>query len=133
MDLVRNDVVEQALVVGDDEHADICPSESIHSCGDDLECIDIETAICLVKHRIGGLEHRHLENLTTLLLTAGEAFVHRAGGEITRHAQRVHVGVEFRVVVGCFEFLSLRKTGLKRGTDEVGDGDAGDLHRILEG
>jgi hypothetical protein len=133
MNLVGNDVVEQALVVGDHEHADVRTAQGVHAGGDDLERIDVETTVGLVEHRIGGLKHGHLQNLTALLLAAREPLVHGTGGEIARHTEGVHLGVELRVILGRLEFLPLGKTRLQGGADEVGDGHAGDLHGVLEG
>ena len=132
MNLVGNDVVEEALVVGDDEHADVRATERVHACGDDLERVDVETAVGLIEHRVGGLEHGHLENLAALLLSAGESLVHRARGEVAGNFEGIHLRIELLVIVDSLEFLALREAGLQGRADEVGDGDAGDLHRVLK-
>ena len=119
--------------MGDHQHADIRTPEGIDAGGDDLEGVDVETAVGLVEHGVGGLQHRHLEDLAALLLAAREPLVHGTGGEIARHTEGVHLGVELRIVLGRLEFLPLGKACLQGGADEVGDGHAGDLHRVLEG
>ena len=47
--------------------------------------------------------------------------------------EHVHLGVEALVVAGGVELLALGHAGLDGGAEEVGDGDARDLARVLEG
>src|SRR5680860_1444334 len=55
---VGDDVVEQALVVGDDEGAEVRAAGSVHALRDDLEGVDVEAGVGLVEDRVAGLEHQ---------------------------------------------------------------------------
>ena len=131
--VIGHDVVEQPLVMGDQEHAEIRPAQRVDAVRDDFERVDVEAAVGLVEHGVFRLEHRHLQNFVALLLAAGEAFIHRARGERAIHLEQIHLLVELRVVIGRLEFLALRQTGLDRGAEEIGDRHAGDFARVLEG
>ena len=132
MDVVGGDVVEQALVVGDEEHAALGRAHGVDALGDDLQRVDVEAGVGLVEDAVFRLEHHHLEDLVALLFAAGEAFVHRAGGEFPVHLEVVHLRVEVLVVGDRVDFLALRQARLEGGADEVGVGDAGNFGRILE-
>ncbi len=133
MDEVGDDVVEQALVVGDEHDAELVAAHGFDAFGDDLEGVDIEAGVGLVHEGEGGLEHGHLEDLAAFLFAAGEALVDRAGGELPVDLEHVHLGVEALVVGGGVELLALGEAGLDGGAEEVGDGDAGDFGGVLEG
>src|SRR5690606_27899710 len=84
---VRNDVVEQALVVGDDHNRAIRRTQSVHTLSDDAQGIDVEAGVGLVQHAELRLEQLHLQDFSTLLLTTGEA-------DVERTLQHVHVHAE---------------------------------------
>ena len=133
--MVWNDVVQQALIVGDDDERAVLPPERVDACRHRLQRVDVEPGVRLVQHREPGLEHRHLENLVPLLLAAREALVDRApqqglvdvdqAGALAQQLQEVH-RVEFRLAPR----LAVR---VDRRLQEVAVADAGDLDRILEG
>ena len=87
---VGNDIIQQTLVVGDHDHAAIGRAQLIDTVGDDLQRIDIETGVGFVEDRDLRLEQAQLQDLVTLLLAAGEAFVHVALGEGGVHLQGSH-------------------------------------------
>ena len=68
VDDVRHDVVEQALVVGDDDHGAIGEAELVHAVRDGAKRIDVEAAES-VSSRIAsfGSRHRHLQDFVPLL------------------------------------------------------------------
>ena len=76
---LRLDVVQDALVVGDDQraHADL-RVQRVDALGDDAQGVDVEARVGLVEHGDLGLEHRHLQDLAALLLAAREAVVEMA-------------------------------------------------------
>ena len=108
-------------------------AQRIHPVRDDLERIDVEAAVGLIEDGVFRLEHGHLQDLVPLLLAAGETFVDRARGERAIHPEAIHFLVKLGVVIGRLEFLALRQAGLHRRAQEVGDRDARDFARILEG
>src|SRR5947207_12656606 len=75
MDDIRGDVVEQALVMGDQEHAELGVEHRIDALGDDPQGVDVEPGVGLIEDRDLGLDDRHLEHLQPLLLAAAEALV----------------------------------------------------------
>ena len=146
VDEVGRDVVEQALVVRDQQDAEVRVEHRVHAVGDDPQGIDVEARIGLVEDRHLRLEHRHLEHLEALLLAAREALVdvarrerlvHPQEGELLAHPlAEVHHrdaaldgvgGVDVGVLVDALEL------GVERAPDEARDAQAGDRGRVLEG
>ena len=89
----------------------------------------------LVEDRDPRLQQRHLQHLHPLLLAAGEALVEVAAGELARHVHQLH-----RLLRGAGEVLELDlrlALRLAARVDDhpqvLGDGDAGDGDRVLEG
>ena len=76
MNVVGDDVVQQALIMRDDELSGVRAFEFIHPAADDFERVNVQTGICFVEDGELGFEDRHLENLSALLFAAGETFVH---------------------------------------------------------
>src|SRR3954453_5523125 len=133
VDELRPDVVEDALVVGDDQPAHaLLGVELGHALGDGAQRVDVEPGVRLVEHRDLGLEHRHLEDLGALLLAAGEAVVEMAGGERAIDVEHLDGVLELGA-----ELLDVDRVLLAARVDrhpqEVGDRDAGDGDRVLEG
>ena len=71
-------VIEQALVVCDHYCSVVVGLECVHAGGDNAQCVDVESAVCLVENCQTRFEHCHLENLVPLFLAAGETFVDRS-------------------------------------------------------
>ena len=89
VDVIRLDVVQNALVVGDDNKRALAVAQGVHPVGDNLQGVDIQTGVGLIQNAQLGLQHRHLQNVVTLFLTAGKTDVHRAGEQIFRHFQQL--------------------------------------------
>src|SRR5919204_6580391 len=75
VDVVRLDVVQDPLVVRDHEGAHLRAHELTYSGGDDPQGVDVEAGVGLVEDGDAGSQHRHLQDLDALLLTAREAVV----------------------------------------------------------
>ena len=75
VDLVRYDVFEQSLIMGDDKHSSFGPFHAVDSKGDLAQGIDVQPAVRFVEDAIAWLEHGHLKNLTPFLFTTGKPFV----------------------------------------------------------
>src|SRR6185503_13569788 len=82
---VGGDVVEQALVVRDQQDAELRVEHCVDTLGDDPQGIDVEAGVRLIEDRDLRLENRHLEHLQTLLLAAAEALV-----DVARRKRLVH-------------------------------------------
>src|SRR5262245_7322399 len=50
MDNVRDDVVEQSLIMRDDQEAPLRTAHFVHAAGDDFERVDVEARVGLVEH-----------------------------------------------------------------------------------
>ena len=74
---VRHDVVQQTLIVGDENEGALRIAEGIDAVGDDLEGIDVEARVGLVKDRQPRFEDREVEYLVALFLAARKARVDR--------------------------------------------------------
>ena len=84
VDEVGGDVVQQALVVRDQQDAEVRVEHRVDALGDDPQGVDVEARVGLVEDRHLRLEHRHLEHLEALLLAAREALVDVARSRTTR-------------------------------------------------
>ena len=91
VDDVGLDVVEQALVVGDQQDAQVGVELGVDALGDDAQRVDVEAGVGLVEDRQLGLQHGHLEHLEALLLAAREALVDVARGERVVELEQRHL------------------------------------------
>src|SRR5205823_3348978 len=78
VDVFWNHVVEQALVVGHDEHRARRAAHRIDPVRDEAQRVDVEAGVRFVEDAELRLEDRHLEDLVFLLLAAGETLVQPA-------------------------------------------------------
>jgi hypothetical protein len=129
------DVVEQALIVGDDHERALRSAQCVDAVGHRLERVDVEAGIGLVENRELRLQHRELEDLVALLLAAAEALVDAAVQQLVLQMQhRQFLAHEFqelhRVQLGLAARPALR---VERAAQEIGVVHARDLDRILEG
>ena len=135
MDPVGDDVVEQPLVVGDDEHRPVRAPQRVDAVGDDAQGVDVEARVGLVQDGERRLEDGHLEDLVALLLAAGEPLVDRAAHEAPVHLDERHLLLGEREELHRVELVepALAAERVERGAQEVEVADAGDLDRVLEG
>ena len=130
---VGRQLVEDALVVGDQQDAELGPglAHLAHAAGHHPQGVDVEAGVGLVEDGHLGLHDRQLEDLVALLLPAGEALVQVAVAERGVHAELLHplhdrqTQLEDRHVHAA--------AGRERLAQELGDGDTGDLLGVLEG
>ena len=106
VDMIGNDVIEQALVMRDDKNPAIRAAHGINAVGDDLERVDIEAAVGFVEDRVFRFEHGQLQNFVPLLFAAGKSFVDRARSERAIHLEQVHFFVKPGVIFGRLELLA---------------------------
>src|SRR5947208_9948272 len=90
MDEVGGNVVEHALIVDNEQNAEIRAGQSIDTLGDYFEGVDIKTGISFVHDGNFWLKQGHLQNFGTLLLTTGEAIVDRAVDEAVIDLEQFH-------------------------------------------
>jgi hypothetical protein len=140
-------VLEELLVVGDDQDShrptgSSGPTGGATDPGDALagetDGIGIEATVGLVEDRKPRLEHRQLEDLGTLHLTAGEAFVDVPSGKLRVDRQFRHLRLEFGTeLLHRHQFLPLFALRIAdvgdRMPEEIGQPHAGDRHRTLKG
>ena len=125
-------VVEQALVVGHQQHADVRRGRGVDALGDDLEGVDVEAGVGLVEQREAGLEHEQLQDLEALLLAAGEAVVEVAAGEGRVHRRGPPCGASSSLRNSRTGTSAPRTRGHGRA-QERRHRHARDRHRVLEG
>src|SRR5437899_12319023 len=99
---------------------------------DSLERVDVQAAVGLVQNRIFGLEHGQLQNLRALFFATVKTFIDRTRSERAIHTEQLYLFVKLRVIVSGFEFLALRETRLRRGAQEICDGDSRNFAWILK-
>ena len=138
MNEVRLNVVEDALVVRDHEGAHVGADEIGNPARDDLERVDVETRVGLVEHGDAWLQHRHLQDLDTLLLASREAVVQVPRRELAAHLQAVHLAEQLlaelrhgnRIVDAARARLARR---IQRLAEEVRHRHTGNRLGVLEG
>src|SRR6266436_2193804 len=64
------DIIEEALVVGDQDDRAVGCALLVDTARNRLERVDVEAAVGLVEDRQTRLQHRHLKDLVALLLAA---------------------------------------------------------------
>ena len=131
---VRLQVVEQALVVGDDDGARLWGAQLVEAFCHDAQGVHVEAAVRLVEDGELRFEHRHLEYLVALLLAAREALVHAA---VCQLAVQLHDGTllphELEEVASRHGVEALiLALGVEGSTHEVDHRHAWNLDRLLE-
>ena len=91
MDEIRGDVVQHALVVRDEQDAQVRTGQSIDALGDNFEGVDIQAGVGLVHQSNFGLQQSHLQNLSAFLFAAGEAIVDRAVDKAIVDFEQAHL------------------------------------------
>src|SRR5262245_57704241 len=132
--MVRDDVVQESLIVGNDDGGIIGSPEAVHAVRHDAQRIDVQSGIGFIENGETRLEDRHLENLIPLLLAAGESEVDGPAHDVRSPFDDLQLALEKVDEIDradLFLAAGLSKLILRR-TQKVGVGDAGDLHRILE-
>src|SRR6266478_4722151 len=76
MHVVRNDVIQQALIVRDQDDRSLRRAQRVYAVGDELQRIDVESGIRLVEDGKPRLEHEHLQDLVAVIFAAREALIH---------------------------------------------------------
>src|ERR1019366_6111743 len=74
--------VQDALVVGDDQHAHLGPGHGVDAIGHDAQRVDVQPGVGLVENRQLGLLEGQLEDLHALLLTAASTVWRKSLSEI---------------------------------------------------
>ena len=134
MDEVGHDVVEQALVVGDQHDGVVAVAQLIDTVRDDPQRIDVEAGIGLVEDREARLQQRHLQNLVALLLATGEAFIDAAAEKLRAHLEQLHLLAHEVVELERVQFVlaTLRLQRVVGHAQKLAVGHAGNLDRVLE-
>ena len=128
------DIVEQALVVGDDDGRCLGSLQLVYSLGHDAQGIDVEARVGLVEDAEAGLQHGHLEDLVLLLLTAAEAFVDRAVGQLAveLHESTLLAHELEELIGGQGSKAAILALLVDGGTHEVDHAHARYLYGVLE-
>ena len=134
VDMIGHDIIEQALIMGDQQRGTIWPAHRIDAIGNNAQRIDVEAGIGLIEHGKEWLQHVHLHHLVALLLAARKTLVHGALHHVEGQAQFFGRGLgqlhEFRA--RRFRFAAQGALGVERRAQEQQVRNAGDLHRILQ-
>src|SRR2546425_559251 len=116
---VRNDIVQQPLVVRHHDDGALGTAQRIDAVRHDPQSVDVETRVGLVKDGEPRLEHGHLENFVPLLLSAREAFVHRPVHQAFVHPEQLHFLADHREEVHRVNFFTMVREKMKLlGMDE---------------
>ena len=129
---VGDDVVEETLIV----RATIVAFSGVRSCdtfGEDAKRIDVEAESVSSRIRAARVEHGHLE-VRSFFLAARESLIDRAAQESLVHFDELELFVyEVEELERVDFFLAVRLPYfVVRRAQEVGDGNSGNLDRILE-
>ena len=128
------DVVEHLLIVGNHYGAGVGLAELIESLGHDAEGVDVETGVGLVQDGELRLEHGHLEYLIALALSAAEALVDTAAGELAVHAHHLALLAHELEKLGRVHLRQalILALGIDGCAHEVDHTHARYLHRLLK-
>ena len=134
MDDLRLDHVEQTLIVGNDDNRLLRCEEFVDTFCHDAHGIDIETGVSLIEDRELRVEHRHLENLVALFLTAREAFVDTAARELRIELHQFTLLLHQLHKVGCLQRLLplILTLGVDGSLHEVDHRHPRNLYGVLE-
>src|SRR5262249_19967729 len=132
---VRDDVVQEPLVVRHDDHRALRAAKLIDPRGDGAQGVDVEAGVGLVQDRQRWIEDGHLEDLVALLLAAGESLVDRSLDQvlIDVHELRLLAGELQEVDRVELRLSPVLADRVHRVLQEIHVGDAGNLDRVLEG
>ncbi len=85
MNAIRHDIIQQALIMGDDGAENVSSRSALTPSATMLQRVDIQPGIGFVQDGELGLQHGHLQHFVALLLTAREADIQVAFQQIFRH------------------------------------------------
>ena len=146
---MRLDVVQQTLIVGNDEDAELRAGQGVDPFRHGAECIDVQAGVGFVENGEFRLQHGQLQDFNPLLFPTREALVQVAAGECLVDAEVFHLAHQLApelthrhqhaLAGGCF--LGFDAGGGIAGTahsadrtaEKIGQGDAGNGGGILEG
>ena len=131
---IRHDIVQKPLIVSDHNRRLLRSMKCVHAVCYDAEGVHIESAVCLVKYSQCRIQHGHLENLVTLLLTARESHIHLTLGKLRLHLHERHLLTHQLQEVSRLERLETLACAMRihRSLHEVRYRHSRNLHRILE-
>ena len=134
MHVIRGDLIEQALVVGDQQGGVLRCRQLIHATGHDAQRVDVQAGVGFIEDRHHWLEQRHLQNLVALLFTTGEAFIDAAlqKGGIHLHHLELLAHMVFELEGVEFLLLPLDPPGIRGHPQKLKIAHPGDLNRVLE-
>ncbi|MCY1375245.1 hypothetical protein D9M69_626510 [compost metagenome] len=75
MHVIGNNVFQQTLVVSNNDERALGRTKLVNTVSHNTQSVNVEAGVCLIQYGQAGLQHSHLENLITLLLTPRKAFV----------------------------------------------------------
>jgi len=129
-----DEVVEEALVVGDDQRGAVRAPQRGDAGGHDSQRVDVEARVGLIQHGQAGFEDQHLEDLVAFALPAGEPVVDRTVQQRALHLHQAAFGVDEGEELDRSELLLAAGAALsvERRAQEVHGGHAGDLDGVLE-
>ena len=107
---------------------------TVDAVGDDFHRVDVQPRIGLIHDRDFRLQHRHLQDLEALLLTAGEAFVHVPGDDRRLNPQLVQLLLQELLELADWHQFFVEPAARRHGrAQEAAHGHPGDADRILKG
>src|SRR5947209_7141619 len=91
---VGGDVVQHALIVGDEQNAQVGSGQSVDALRNDAQGVDVEAGVGFVHQGDLWLKQGHLQNLGAFLFATGEAVVDGAVNEAVIHFKELHFGLQ---------------------------------------
>src|SRR5262249_47063059 len=133
--VVRLDIAQQALVMGDHDNRPVWRALLVDAARHHLQRVDIESAVGFVEDCKARLQHGHLKDLVALFLATRETHIDGALQQIFAYIQQLELGAY------CAKKLAGIKLGLAamaalsihRGAQEIHVVHTWDLNRILNG
>jgi len=113
MDEVRDDVIQQALIVGDEHDPQLTGAELVDAVGDDAQGVDVEPeSVSSIMENLGS-SMAICRISPALLLSPKSPRMTARRRKLPIDLQEIHLLVEFLVVAGGVEVCALAEAGLQ--------------------
>ena len=116
MNKIGDDIVQQPLIVGDDQHGPVFVTQRIDAVSHNFKSINIQTGIGFIQNSERRFENRHLQGFKTFFLAAGKTDIDKTLEHIVIYAQLFALFAQKfdKLHVIKFRFVSVSADGVDR-------------------
>src|SRR5690349_7799952 len=131
---IRDNVVQEPLVMGHQNNGSIGVSQRIDSRSHSSQRIDIKPGVGLIENRQLRFQNGHLKYFVALLFPARESFVHRSVHQRLLHLEHFHLFSDEAKKIDRIQLIEIPMLAdrVQRGPKKIHVADSRDLDRILK-